>query len=85
MHTSLDVRKPHWKETPTVVKKPLNITVTLLPIREAILVKICVFALNVAKTLSGEPSWVCNPHPPQKKKNLMKDLMNSLNEKNCCQ
>lgn len=40
---------------------------TLLPIREAILVKICVYALNVAKTLSGEPSWVCNP-PPQKKK-----------------
>ena len=83
MHTSLDDRKPHWKETPTVVKKPLNITVTLLPIREAILVKICVFALNVAKTLSGEPSWVCNP--PQKKKNLMKDLMNYLNEKNFCQ
>lgn len=49
---------------------------TLLPIREAIQVKICVFALNVAKALSGELSWVCNPrhpphpppHPRQKKK-----------------
>ena len=49
-------------------KRPLNKTVTLLPIREAILVEICVFSLNVAKALSGEPSWVCNPPSPQKKK-----------------
>lgn len=66
---------PHWtSESPTgkkpqqLWKKPLNITVTLLPIREAIQVIICVFALNMAKALSEEPSWVCNPPFPQKKK-----------------
>ena len=54
---------PHWtSESPTgkkpqqLWKKPLNITVTLLPIREAIQVKICIFALNVAKAVSEEPS-----------------------------
>ena len=65
---------PHWtSESPTgrkpqqLWKKPLNATVTLLPIiREAIQVKICVFALNVAKALSGEPSWVCKSLPPKK-------------------
>lgn len=65
VHISLDVRTPHWEETPTSVKKASNRTMTFLPIREAIQVKISIFALKVAKAFGGEPSWVCTP--PQKK------------------
>lgn len=83
VHVSLDVRTPHWEETPTSVKKASNRTMTFLPIREAIQVKISIFALKVAKALGGEPSWVCTS--PKEKNNLRKDLMNSLNEKSFCQ
>lgn len=36
-------------------KKKPNKTLTFLPIREAMLVKNCVYVLSMAKTLVGEP------------------------------
>lgn len=77
MYISLDVRKPNLGETPTGVKKASNRTMTFLAIREAILVKVCIYLSRMwqkhwLKSLLGFA---------RKKPNLRKDLMNCLNEK----
>lgn len=57
MYISLDIRKTSWGKPPASVgkKKKPNKTLTFLPIREAMLVKNCVYVLSMAKTLVGEP------------------------------